>query len=345
MKHLLILIAAAALALTGCNPPQDAPKDGSTGTTGSANAGGSGERIKIGFVVKSKTEPWFQMEFRFADEAAKELGFDLIKLEAKDASEVDTALDNLGAQGAKGVIICSPNVGLGTRIVEKATEHHMNLMSVDDRLEGADKKPLTDVHHLGIKAYDIGKTVGTAIAAEMTKRGWKPEETGAIILTVDELQTARERIQGAMDSLTEAKFPAANFFKVAWKPQDIAAATDAAGTVLTQHSNIKRWVAFSSNDDGVLGAVRATEAAQIKAEDMIGVGINGTSGVDDFRKSEPTGFFASVLLSPRKHGYDTAKAMFEWCKNGVEPQKEIWTSGILIDRTNYQEKMKAEGLE
>jgi hypothetical protein len=36
--------------------------------------------------------------------------------------------------------------------------------------------------------------------------------------------------------------------------------------------------------------------------------------------------------------------MFEWIKNGTVPAKETWTSGILITRENYEEKMKEEGL-
>jgi hypothetical protein len=33
--------------------------------------------IKIGFLVKQPEEPWFQLEWKFADQAAKDLGFTL----------------------------------------------------------------------------------------------------------------------------------------------------------------------------------------------------------------------------------------------------------------------------
>lgn len=64
--------------------------------------------VKIGFIVKQPEEPWFQDEWKFADEAAKEKGFTLVKIGAQDGEKVQSAIDNLGAQGAQGFIICTP---------------------------------------------------------------------------------------------------------------------------------------------------------------------------------------------------------------------------------------------
>ena len=36
--------------------------------------------VKIGFLVKQAEEPWFQDEWRFAEQAAKEKGFALVKI-------------------------------------------------------------------------------------------------------------------------------------------------------------------------------------------------------------------------------------------------------------------------
>ncbi|MCW5945465.1 MAG: arabinose ABC transporter substrate-binding protein [Fimbriimonadales bacterium] len=331
---IFVLVAAIMTILAGC------ASSGSTGESASTE----GSNIKIGFVVKLAQEPWFQTEWKFAREAAKEHGFQLIELEAKDGEKVISAIDNLAAQGAQGLIICTPDPKLGPLIVSKAKEYGMKLLTVDDRLEGPDG-PLTNVHHLGISARDIGKMVGQALVDEMKSRGWNMSEVGAMALTVDELQTARERIEGAIEVLTANGFPSDRIFKTAWRsPHNIETAVEAASVALTRHPGVKKWIAFSSNDDGVLGFVRATESRGISAADVIGVGINGTSGVDDFRKSNPTGFFASVLLSPRKHGYHTAEMMYRWIKEGVEPPKETWTTGILITRENYQELMAKEGL-
>jgi L-arabinose transport system substrate-binding protein len=337
--------AALSLLTLGCNNAapsgNTAASPGASAAPGTANAG---DKVKIGFVVKSATEEWFQTEWKFAQQAADKNGFELVKLEATDAEKTLTALDNLAAQGAKGVIVCAPDVKLGPSIVNKCRETGMKLMSVDDRLVGADGKPLADVPHLGISAYNIGKKVGQAIVDEMKARQWKMTDVGALALTIDELETARDRIRGAEEVLLANGFPKERIYRAAWKKHDIPGAQDVAAVALTQHPEVKKWVFFTSNDDGVLGAVRATEDRGIRAEDVIGVGINGTSGVNDFKKEQPTGFFASVLLSPKQHGYNTAEAMYRWVKDGAEPKKETYTEGTLITRADYEAKMKAEGL-
>jgi L-arabinose transport system substrate-binding protein len=342
-QFLLLTIGGIVMGLVGCSPKENTD-DKTTSATNTSPNSASGERVKIGFVVKSATEEWFQAEWKFAKEAAEKNGFEVVCLEAKDADQTLSVLDNLAAQGAKGVVICAPDVKLGTAIVNKCQEANLKLMSVDDRLVGADGNPLAEIPHLGISAYNIGKAVGKALAEEMQARKWNPSEVGAIALTVDELETARERIRGAEEVLVENGFPKDRIFKMAWKKTDIPGAQEVAATALTQHADIKKWLFFSSNDDGVLGAVRASEDRGIPATDVIGVGINGTSGVNDFKKPTPTGFYASVLLSPRKHGYDTAEVMYRWVTAGTEPPKETYTEGTLITRNDYEAKMKAEGL-
>src|SRR5690606_2781343 len=104
--------------------------------------------VKIGFVVKQPEEPWFQDEWKFADIAAKEKGFTLVKIGAQDGEKVQAALDNLGAQGVQGVIICTPDVKLGPGIVAKAAANDLKLMTVDDRLVNADGSAIEDVAHM-----------------------------------------------------------------------------------------------------------------------------------------------------------------------------------------------------
>ncbi|MFM7321559.1 MAG: arabinose ABC transporter substrate-binding protein [Armatimonadota bacterium] len=337
MHRRCLLAAALAAALsTGC------ANTGSTGT----NASSSGDKIKIGFVVKSATEAWFQTEWKFADEAATKLGFTLVKQPAVDAEQVMSVLDNLAAQGAQGVVLCTPDTRLGPAIVAKCKEKNLKLLTVDDRLVDADGKPIAEVPFVGIGARDIGKQVGEGIAAEMKRRGWNPAETGAAVLTVDEIETCRERTDGATEALLAAGFPKSNIHRTPWKkPNDIPAAVDAANVVLTRNPAVRKWLAFSSNDDGVLGFVRASEQRNIAAGDVIGIGVNGTSGKDDLKKTSPTGFHASILLSPKTHGYGTAEAMYRWIKDGKEPAKETFTTGTLIDRSNFKEKITAEGME
>ncbi|NID04999.1 arabinose ABC transporter substrate-binding protein [Luteibacter jiangsuensis] len=317
---------ALALALSGCSA---APND----------------EVKIGFVVKQPEEPWFQDEWKYAEQAAKEKGFTLVKIGAPDGGQVLTTIDNLKAQHAQGFIICTPDVKLGPSIVAKAKADGLKLMTVDDRLVDGAGKPIEAVPHMGISASKIGEQVGQAIADEMKKRGWKPEETGALRVSYDQLPTARERTEGAVEALTAAGFPKDNIVNAPQAKTDTENAFNAANIAITQHPDFKHWVAFGLNDEAVLGAVRAAEGRGFSAENIIGVGIGGSkSALNEFSKAQATGFFGSVLISPKRHGYETSVNMYEWIKNDKAPPALTLTTGRLITRANADEIRKEMGL-
>lgn len=304
------------------------------------------QETKIGFIVKQPEEPWFQDEWKFADQAAKEKGFTLVKIGAEDGEKLMSAIDNLGAQGAQGFVVCTPDVKLGPGIVAKAAANNLKLMTVDDRLVGADGKPIEDVPHMGISATKIGEAVGQAIVDEMKARGWNADEVGAIRVSYDQLPTAVDRVEGAISVLKANGFKAENIFDAPQAKTDTEAALNAATVVLNKNANIKKWVAFGLNDEAVLGAVRASESVGIPADGMIGVGIGGAdSAINEFKKPTATGFVGSVIISPKRHGYETALNMYDWVANNKEPEKLILTAGALAKRGDYEAVRKDLGIE
>jgi L-arabinose transport system substrate-binding protein len=303
----------------------------------------NGEEIKIGFLVKRVDEPWFQQELKFAQVCADKNGFKLIKIETPDGEKVLSAIDNLGVQNVQGFVICAPDVKLGPAIVNKAKSNALKLISVDDQFVGANGEALTDVPHVGISATKIGEMVGNILFEEMTKRKWD-SETGLCVITWEELKTSRDRTDGAISAITKKGFPSSKVFKAPMKVGDIPGAFDAANILLTQHPDIKKWIICGGNDNSVLGAVRATENRGFNAENVIGIGINGTDCISEFQKEKPTGFYASILLSAKQHGYETTESMSNWIKKGIEPPKITLTNGILINRDNYKSILKEQGI-
>jgi L-arabinose transport system substrate-binding protein len=336
MRTLFGVMAALFLALgtLSCNR-----EGGSAGSTGDANA------VKIGFLVKQPDMNWFQNEWKFADLAGAKDGFQVIKLGATDGPRTLAAIDNLAAQGAKGFVICTPDVKLGQAILDRADRYHMKVMSVDDQFQDSEGNVMQNVHHMGITAKDIGYRVGKALADEMKKRNWTFADSGAAILTYDEFDTARERTEGAIAALKEAGFPEDRMFKSPEKDTNIAGGRDAMNAALTRHSEVKNWLIAGINDDTVVGGLNAAENRGFSAEQVIAVGIGGDAGIPQFQQETPTGFVASVLISPKRHGYETAELMYRWIKDGVEPPMTTWTQGILIDRDNYKQMLKEQGLD
>jgi L-arabinose transport system substrate-binding protein len=277
--------------------------------------------VKIGFLVKQPEEPWFQDEWKFAEMAAKDKGFTLVKIGAPSGEKVMSAIDNLAAQKAQGFIICTPDVKLGPGIVAKAKADKLKLMTVDDRLVDGAGKPIESVPHMGISAYNIGKQVGDGIAAEIKKRGWDMKDVGAIDVTYEQLPTAHDR-----KTDTENAFNAANI-------------------ALTKNPQFKHWVAYGLNDEAVLGAVRAAEGRGFKADNMIGIGIGGSdSALNEFKKPEPTGFFGTVIISPKRHGEETSTLMYTWITQGKAPPALTLTTGMLATRDNVSQVREQMGL-
>lgn len=301
--------------------------------------------VKIGFIVKDAQEPWFQDEWKYAEIAAEEKDFTLVKIGASDGEKLLAALDNLGAQGAQGVIACVPDVKLGPAVVAKSKANGLKLMSVDDRLLGTDGSPIEEVHHMGISAFEIGRLVGHSIADEIAQRLWNIGEVYALRISFDELPTAKARTEGATEALLERGFPANQIIDAPQK-YGTEGAFNAANIVIAKSPQVQKWVLFGLNDEAVIGGVRALEGNNIPTESVIGVGIGGTeSGLNEFLKQDATGFFGTVMISPKRHGYETALNMYNWIANNQEPPKLIYTSGQLAKRQNYREVQKDMGLD
>lgn len=303
------------------------------------------DELKLGFLVKQPEEPWFQTEWKFADKAGKDLGFDVIKIAVPDGEKTLNAIDSLAASGAKGFVICTPDPKLGPAIVAKARSYDLKVIAVDDQFVNAKGKPMDSVPLVMMAATKIGERQGQELWKEMHNRNWKAEETGVMAITSNELDTARRRTTGSMDALKAAGFPAAQIYQVPTKSNDIPGAFDAANSMLVQYPKVKNWLIVGMNDNTVLGGVRATEGQGFKAENVIGIGINGVDAVSELSKEKATGFFGSLLPSPDIHGYKSIQMLQEWVTKGVEPEKftEV-TDVVLITRDNFKTELQKKGL-
>jgi L-arabinose transport system substrate-binding protein len=304
-----------------------------------------GHRIRLGFLVKQPEESWFQKEWEFAEEASRDLKFDLVKIAATDGEKVLTAIDNLGAQKAKGFVICAPDVRLGPAIVARARVWGMKVFAVDDQLLNSDGTPLRSVPYLGISAREIGMAVAAVCWAELLRRHWDLSETGAIAISFNELETARARLAGATTLLDAMGLPPGHIFDAPQKTTDVEGGFNAANVTITKNPRIKHWLVFALNDESVLGGVQALQGRGFQAFDIIGVGINGMAiAASELRKTNATGFFASILLDARRHGYETVAMLNRWVRDGTEPPMDTRTKGTVITRDNYVSVLTAHGL-
>lgn len=324
---MIVLKTIAACMLTAC-----------AGSTFSADG------LKLGYLVKQPEEPWFQTEWSFAEKAGKDLNFEVLKVAVPDGEKTLAAIDNIAANGAKGFVICTPDPKLGPAIMAKAKSLNLKVIAVDDQFVNAKGQPMTDVTLIMMAASKVGERQGLELLGEMKKRGWTAAETGALVITANELDTARRRTDGSMSALKAGGFPSSHIFTTPTKSNDIPGALDAANSMLVQ-KKYKNWLVIGMNDNTVLGGIRATEGQGFKAENVIGIGINGVDAVNELSKSNPTGFYGSLLPSPDVHGYKSIEMLHKWVTKNIEPPKftEV-TDVVLITRENFKEELKKKGL-
>lgn len=316
-------------------------------TTGSISISTqAAEPIKLGFLVKQPEEPWFQTEWAFADKAAKDLGdVQIIKMAIPDGEKTLNAIDNLAASGAKGFVICTPDPKLGPAIMAKARSYDLKVITVDDQFLNAAGEPMSNVPLIMMAATEIGERQGQELYKEMQKRGWNVNETAVLAITADELDTARRRTDGSISALIKAGFPEKQIYKSPTKSNDIPGALDAGNSMLVQHPEVKNWLIVGMNDNTVLGGVRATEGQGFKAENVVGIGINGTDAVSELSKPNPTGFIGSLLPSPDVHGYRSTEMLYRWVKEGIEPPKYTPVGDpVLLTRENFKVELEKKGL-
>jgi L-arabinose transport system substrate-binding protein len=299
--------------------------------------------VKLGFVVNQPDQPWYQLEWKFADQAGKDLGAEIIKIGATDGEKALAAIDTLAAAGAQGLVICTPDVRLGPAIVAKARAAKLKLIAVDDQFVGPNGL-MKDVHYLGVSARQIGELAAQAAVDEMKRRGWRTADVAVAVITYDQLDTTRERTDAAIEIVRAAGFGPAQIHRAASRTGDIPGAFDAANALLVRAGDVKRWLVLGPADNFVLGAVRALESRGIGPNEAIAVGINGTDCIVEFEKPNPTAFFASVLLAPKRHGYDTVAMLHRWVTQGEEPPLDTRTSGILITRETFARVLAEQGV-
>jgi len=310
---------------------------------GTPAPGREGTRLKLGFIVNNPDQPWYQLEWKFADAAARDFGIEVIKIAAPDGEKALAAIDTLAAAGAKGFVICTPDVRLGPAIVAKAKAANLKLIAVDDQFVGPNGL-MKEVHYLGVSARQIGTMAAETALNEMKRRGWSQAETAVAVITFDQLDTTRERTEAAMEVVQKAGFKPPQIHRAASRTGDVPGAFDAANALFVRAADVKRWLVLGPADNFVLGAVRALEGRGRGPSDTIAVGINGTDCIVEFEKPTPTAFFASVLLAPKKHGYDTVAMLHDWIVKSKEPPLDTRTAGILITRENFKQVLAEQGI-
>ena len=91
--------------------------------------------------------------------------------------------------------------------------------------------------------------------------------------------------------------------------------------------------------------MRALEGRGFGAAETIGIGIGAGTGLTEFEKEEPTGYFATCMISPRRHGYETTETALQVGQRGRRSARGHAHAGVMAYRDNYKEIQTTLGLD
>jgi L-arabinose transport system substrate-binding protein len=245
-----------------------------------------------------------------------------------------TTFDTMVGDGVKGIAIVVPDKALGPVVAEKAAKAGIKLIAVDDDIYAADKKM---VPYIGMNAEEIGKQVGAEEARLYKAMGWDKFNDVRIGSVEDQkADTCMRRNRGA-EAAFFAAVPGFDKKNIVHIPYDnpMESAIENVTSTLTANPDVKHWIFYSCNDDGVLGAVRATENQGMPPDSVIGVGIDGSRSCGLFGEGKPSGFRGSMYIDSGKEGATAVQLLYDSVKSGKPLPETTYVSADLITADTF----------
>ena len=104
--------------------------------------------------------------------------------------------------------------------------------------------------------------------------------------------------------------------------------------LLTANPDIKHWLVYSCNEEGVVGAVRALEAVS-KDADSCGVGLgDGALAKIEMLEKKSKAYCGSLYVDSRKHGAVAVKELYDFVTNGTPIPQESLQDGTKVTPDN-----------
>ncbi len=301
----------------------------------------SGEDVVVYGLYKRMDQGWFQNEAQGAEDKGAELGIKVVTLDNQfDPNVMSANLDNAITEGASGILMVVPDQQLGAGVIEKAKAAGIPLIAIDDSIVDANGDPAPFV---GMNTAQIGTDVGTMLAGFANDGGWfdaaDPNSLKVAALTFSTLDVCNQRTDASKAAILEG-VPGLSedaIVEVDYEGANTDGGLLAMQGLLTANPDVAHWLVYSCNEEGVVGAVRALEAAG-KDADSCGVGLgDGALAKIEMIEKQSAGYCGSLYVDSRKHGAVGVQAIYDYVVNGTEIPLEQLQDGIKVTADNAAE--------
>lgn len=323
MKKILALVLIAVLAIGGCALAEGVAHD----------KNGDGKLVVYG-IYKSGDQEWFLNEGAAARKTVEEAGGEFYYVDvALEGQKMLDAIEQAHANGADGIVTCTPDQTMSQNIVDLCNEYGIAVVACDDALEVNGEKIAPWV---GIAGYDIGSSCAEWLCSYIDEKGLKDDAAcGVLIMTMSTVSSCVPRTDGEYDVLS-AKFPEfeqdGRLFYADYDGTTEKGNT-AAAAVITGNPQISKWMVMGANEEGIIGVVRALETAGVDAESAC-VGMGAYMAAEEYEKGsclKASPYFSDVAI-----GTYSVNTLFNLI-DGAEVEMETAVPAEITTPENYHD--------
>ena len=272
MKKILALVLAAMMLIGGCAMAEAAH-----------DKNGDGKLVVYG-IYKSGDQEWFLNEGEAARKTVEETGgeYFYVDVALEDQKMLD-AIDQAYANGADGIVTCTPDQTMSQNVVDKCAEYGIAVVAADDALEMNGEKIAPWV---GIAGYDIGSSCAQWLCDYIEQNNLADDpECGVLIMTMSTVSSCVPRTDGEYAVLSQRFLQFEEGGRLFYADYDgtTEKGNVNAAAIITGNPQITKWMVMGANEEGIIGAVRALETAGVDANSAC-VGMGAYMAAEEYEK-------------------------------------------------------------
>ena len=272
MKKILALVLAAMMIVGGC-AMAEALHD----------KNGDGKLVVYG-IYKSGDQEWFLNEGEAARKTVEAAGGEYFYVDvALEGQKMLDAIDQAYANGADGIVTCTPDQTMSQNIVDKCNEYGIAVVACDDALEVNGEKIAPWV---GIAGYDIGSSCAQWLCDYIEQNNLADDpECGVLIMTMSTVSSCVPRTDGEYAVLSQRFLQFEEGGRLFYADYDgtTEKGNVNAAAIITGNPQITKWMVMGANEEGIIGCVRALETAGVDANSAC-VGMGAYMAAEEYEK-------------------------------------------------------------
>lgn len=291
--------------------------------------------LKVVYVCKMLSHPWFVQEEMGIKKAVEELGLEYVGIDSNLADEQCLAdIDNAFSMDADILLLCVTNQSMGPNIAERCAEEGVVLVTIDDNIVDMDGN---DVTHVGMPTKEVGTLGGEYMGKLAMERGFFEEGNvvKAVAINVPTTTVFLPRVEGYREGLMNTTPLTEDDFIVVDTSEGMYEDNiEAISPIIIGHPEVTHWIICGANDDCAIAPIAILKEQGFDMDNTLACGLGGYEmSLAEFKAGNPN--YIAIVLQPDVEGYEAVKIAYDYIVNGTEMPVLTEINGAIATADNY----------